>query len=110
MDYQLKNNFLTVTLSDQGAEIQSVKDVNSGREYIWQADPKIWGRHAPVLFPVVGRLKDDQYTYDGKTYHMGQHGFARDSKFTVEEQDDKHIVFLLTSNEDTKKCIHLILS
>ena len=103
MDYQLKNNFLTVTLSDQGAEIQSVKDVNSGREYIWQADPKIWGRHAPVLFPVVGRLKDDQYTYDGKTYHMGQHGFARDSKFTVEEQDDKHIVFLLTSNEDTKK-------
>ena len=76
MDYQLKNNFLTVTLSDQGAEIQSVKDVNSGREYIWQADPKIWGRHAPVLFPVVGRLKDDQYTYDGKTYHMGQHGFA----------------------------------
>lgn len=103
MDYQLKNNFLTVTLSDHGAEIQSVKDVNSGREYIWQADPKIWGRHAPVLFPVVGRLKGDQYTYDGKTYHMGQHGFARDSQFTVEEQDDKHIIFLLTSNEDTKK-------
>lgn len=103
MDYQLKNNFLTVTLSDKGAEIQSVKDVNSGREYMWQADPEIWGRHAPVLFPVVGRLKDDQYTYDGKTYHMGQHGFARDAQFTVEEQDDKHIVFLLTSNEDTKK-------
>ena len=72
MDYQLKNNFLTVTLSDKGAEIQSVKDVNSGREYMWQADPEIWGRHAPILFPVVGRLKDDQYTYDGKTYHMGQ--------------------------------------
>ncbi len=43
MDYQLKNNFLTVTLSDKGAEIQSVKDVNSGREYMWQADPEIWG-------------------------------------------------------------------
>lgn len=77
---------------------------------MWQADPEIWGRHAPVLFPVVGRLKDDQYTYDGKIYHMGQHGFARDAQFTVEEQDDKHIVFLLTSNEDTKKCIHLILN
>lgn len=57
MDYQLKNNFLTVTLSDQGAEIQSVKDVNSGREYIWQADPKIWGSSCASFVPCSWSLK-----------------------------------------------------
>ncbi|CCI82657.1 aldose 1-epimerase family protein [Lactobacillus hominis] len=103
MDYQIKNSFLTATISDHGAEIQSVKDNNSNREYMWQADPKIWGRHAPVLFPIVGRLKDDQYRYKGQTYHMGQHGFARNMDFSVEEKDDNHITFLLISNEETKK-------
>lgn len=103
MDHKLQNSFLTVTVSDHGAEIQSVIDNNSKREYMWQADPKIWGRHAPVLFPIVGRLKDDQYTYAGKTYHMGQHGFARDSQFEVESKSDDEITFLLKSNEDTKK-------
>lgn len=103
MDHKLQNSFLTVTVSDNGAEIQSVIDNNSKREYMWQADPEIWGRHAPVLFPIVGRLKDDQYTYDGKTYNMGQHGFARDSQFEVENKSDDKITFLLKSNEKTKK-------
>ena len=103
MDHKLQNSFLTVTVSDHGAEVQSVIDNNSKREYMWQADPKIWGRHAPVLFPIVGRLKDDQYTYDGKIYHMGQHGFARDSQFEVESKSDDTITFLLKSNEETKK-------
>ena len=101
MDYQIKNNNLTVTISNQGAEVQSVKDSNSGREFIWQADPEVWGRHAPVLFPIVGRLKDDQYKYQGKTYHLGQHGFARDSVFEVENQEDRTITFLLKANEKT---------
>lgn len=103
MDHKLQNSFLTVTVSDNGAEIQSVIDNNSKREYMWQAAPEIWGRHAPVLFPIVGRLKDDQYTYDGKTYNMGQHGFARDSQFEVENKSDDKITFLLKSNEKTKK-------
>ena len=81
---QIANEFLTVTLSPQGAELQSVKGAVSGLEYLWQADPKVWGRHAPVLFPFVGRSKNDQYTYQGKTYPMGQHGFARDRQFEVE--------------------------
>lgn len=103
MDHKLKNSFLTVTVSDHGAEVQSVVDNNSQREYIWQADPEIWGRHAPVLFPIVGRLKDDQYTYDGKTYHMTQHGFARDNDFEVEKETDDSITFLLKSNDATKE-------
>lgn len=101
MDYQIKNNNLTVTISNQGAEVQSVKANKSGREFIWQADPQVWGRHAPVLFPIVGRLKDDQYQYQGKTYHLGQHGFARDSVFEVEEETATAITFVLRSNEKT---------
>ena len=62
MNYTIKNNMLEVKISSKGAEIQSVKGRHSGYEYIWQADPKIWNRHAPVLFTIVGRLKDDEYT------------------------------------------------
>ncbi|QNQ80467.1 aldose 1-epimerase family protein [Lactobacillus sp. PV034] len=101
MDYQIKNNNLTVTISNQGAEVQSIKDNKSGREYIWQANPDVWGRHAPVLFPIVGRLKNDQYSYQGKVYNLGQHGFARDSVFEVKEQGTDYISLVLKSNEKT---------
>lgn len=103
MDYTIENNMLKVRISSKGAEIQSVLSAQNDHEYMWQADPKIWGRHAPILFPFVGRLKDDQYTYQGKTYHMGQHGFARDQEFEVESHDKESITFLLTDNEETRK-------
>ena len=65
--------------------------------------PEIWGRHAPVLFPIVGRLKNDEYKYQGKTYHMGQHGFARDCDFEVENHTQESITFLLKDNEKTRE-------
>ncbi|MGX7032046.1 aldose 1-epimerase family protein [Pediococcus argentinicus] len=97
----LKNNFLTVQINEQGAELSSVKN-DEGIEYIWQADPEIWGRHAPVLFPNVGRLKDDQYHFQGQTFKMGQHGFARDMKFQVTEQTDTRVVLQLKSSKQSK--------
>ncbi len=103
MDYTIANNMLNVTISSKGAEIQSVRGKHTDHEYMWQADPKIWHRHAPILFPIVGRLKNDQYTYQGKTYHMGQHGFARDMEFKVEKKTNESITFLLTDNEATRK-------
>lgn len=103
MDYTIENNMIKVVISDHGAEIQSVTSVHTGEEFMWQADPEIWGRHAPVLFPIVGRLKNDQYTYKGKTYHLGQHGFARNSKFEVEKHSRESITFLLKDNEETRK-------
>lgn len=103
MDYTIENNMIKVVISDIGAEIQSVKSVHTGEEFMWQADPKIWGRHAPILFPIVGRLKNDKYTYKGKTYHLGQHGFARNSKFEVENHTQESITFLLKDNEETRK-------
>lgn len=103
MDYTIKNNMIEVVISDHGAEVQSVKGAHTGEEYMWQADPEIWGRHAPVLFPIVGRLKNDEYTYQGKTYHMGQHGFARDCDFEVENHTQESITFLLKDNEKTRE-------
>lgn len=103
MDYTIKNNMIEVVISDHGAEVQSVKGAHTGEEYMWQADPEIWGRHAPVLFPIVGRLKNDEYKYQGKTYHMGQHGFARDCDFEVENYTQESITFLLKDNEKTRE-------
>ena len=96
---QIANEFLTVEINPLGAELTSLKGNVTGLEYLWQADPAVWKRHAPVLFPFVGRSKNDQYTYQGKTYPMGQHGFARDRQFEVEESGDQKAVFLLKSDE-----------
>lgn len=73
MDYTIQDGILKVVISSKGAEVQSVKDRHNGYEYIWQANPKVWARHAPVLFPIVGRLVNDEYTYKGKKYHMTEH-------------------------------------
>lgn len=85
MTLQIENEFLVATIAEDGAELISLKSKKNNIEYIWQGDPAFWGRHAPVLFPVVGRLKEDQYTYANQTYPMSQHGFARDSLFEVVE-------------------------
>lgn len=100
---ELKNDELQVKINEHGAELTSVKSVDDQIEYMWQANPKFWGRHAPVLFPIVGRLKDDQYTVNGQTYHMTQHGFARDMDFMVIEHEDDHAVFQLEASDETRE-------
>jgi len=102
MTVELKNEYLTVQINEAGAELSSVK-ASDGLEYMWQADPKFWGRHAPVLFPIVGRLKDDQYTVAGQAYPMGQHGFARDHDFRVVSQTDTTATLELTDSAETRK-------
>lgn len=99
----LQNDQLVVEINKYGAELSSVVDQKSGYEFIWQADEEYWARHAPVLFPIVGRLKDDTYEYKGKKYHMSQHGFARDSEFHLEEANANAAVFSLTYDEETLK-------
>lgn len=90
-----------MNIASFGAEVQSVVDRKTNYEFMWQADEEYWGRHAPVLFPIVGRLKDDQYEYDGHTYHMTQHGFARDSDFKVEETTANSVTFVLKDSDET---------
>lgn len=75
----LTNDILTIEVSPQGAEMQSLK--RDGKEYLWSGDAAYWNRHAPILFPVVGKPYENTIRVDGKEYTMKQHGFARDSRF-----------------------------
>ncbi|MCD6287623.1 MAG: aldose 1-epimerase family protein [Candidatus Hydrogenedentes bacterium] len=101
MKINLTSGTLHITVADRGAELTSVKSVADNTEFIWQADPEIWGRHAPVLFPIVGKLKNDTYRLGGKEYKLGQHGFARDCRFAVVGQTDNSLTFELNESEET---------
>lgn len=79
---------MQINISNKGAELQSI--VANGREYLWQGDPAFWGRRAPILFPIVGKLADDKLRINGHEYTMKQHGFARDSEFV--EQDGWYVL------------------
>ncbi|MDH6363156.1 galactose mutarotase-like enzyme [Enterococcus sp. PF1-24] len=103
MQLSIESPQIVAKFNTHGAELTSLVLKESGLEYLWQGDPEFWGRQAPVLFPFVGRLKDDQYRYQGKTYQMGQHGFARDMEFAVLEQKADEISFILQSSPETKK-------
>ncbi len=98
----IKNEELVVTINSIGAEIKSVKD-KTGKEYIWEGNPDIWEDSAPVLFPIVSRIKAGKYNYQGKEYTLTAHGFAKYSEFAVESKSEDSVTFLLCSNEDTLK-------
>ena len=101
MRYILENEILCVEIDSFGAELKSVKNKTTNQEYMWQGDPQYWGRTSPILFPFVGSLKDKCYTYEGKTYSMGQHGFARDMEHALLSKTDTTIYFELASTEET---------
>jgi len=96
-------NGITITVQDQGAELVSLKNTATGREYMWEANPKYWGKTSPILFPFVGGLKNNSYKYHGKEFQMSKHGFAREMEFALISQDENSIWFELTSNEETMK-------
>lgn len=97
----LTNNKFSARINQKGAELTSLK--TKEREYMWEGDPKYWGKHSPVLFPIVGTLKNNTYLYGGNIYALSRHGFARDNAFTVKEQTEKKAVFSLIANAETKK-------
>lgn len=96
---KLDNGTICIEINNHGAEIRSAK--KNGVEYMWCADEKYWARCSPVLFPIVGGLKDKKYMVDGKVYSMGQHGFARDMDFEILEKDETSVAYILKSNEET---------
>ena len=102
MTYTLSNDLLTVSIQDAGAQLCSVRSAG-GTEYLWQADPAVWGRHAPLLFPLIGRLQDSQYTLDGRAWSISTHGFARDAQFQVSEQGPTALSFQLEDSEETRR-------
>ena len=102
-DHVLENSALRVTVSDAGAELVSVLDKASGSERIWTADPSVWNRHAPILFPFVGRVAESRYRIGTAEYPMKtQHGFARDLVFALESTGSASVTHLLESCPETK--------
>ena len=99
----LKNQTLTIKINPKGAELISLFNEETQTEYIWSADAHFWGKSSPVLFPIVGALKDNLYYFEGKTYHLPRHGFAREREFLVENTTDESVTLLLTHDEETLK-------
>ncbi|MDN6625803.1 MAG: aldose 1-epimerase family protein [Pisciglobus halotolerans] len=97
----LENEELLVTVSEEGAELQKIYHKKEELDYLWDGNPEYWGRHAPLLFPIIGRLNEDKYKKDGKLYEMTQHGFARDKTFKVGSQSNESVEFVLEQDEDT---------
>lgn len=102
MKYELKRGDMRAETDTRGGELISFRDGN-GTEYIWNGDPAYWTGRNPVLFPIVGNLKDGKVKIGGKEYEMSRHGFARGSEFEAETWGEDFIVFRLTENEETLK-------
>ena len=98
---KIENDSLIVSCKTQGAELTSIYSKKTKLEYLWNGDDKYWGRHAPVLFPIVGQVKDKTYKVGESEYHLSQHGFARDKDFKVSEHTEDSITFRLMSSEET---------
>ncbi len=103
MKYSIQNQFLSIKVLEKGAELCSIKSIASNQEFMWQADPEIWGSHAPNLFPVIGSLKKDGFVHNGKEYPMSKHGFIRNNKnVQLHSKTKTSLCFVLKSDEQTR--------
>ena len=101
--YQLENDQLRISIDAKGAELKSVYSKTANLEYMWDADPAYWAKTSPVLFPIVGALKDNIYNFQAQSYQLPRHGFARDKVFNLVEQKPDTLTFSLESDPDTLK-------
>ena len=99
----IENSNLRIAINPQGAELASIRHKQTQLEYLWQGDAAFWGKKSPVLFPIVGSLKDNIYTYKGQKYTLPRHGFARDRAFVLENHSPEKAIFLLVSDAESRK-------
>ncbi len=97
----ISNSQLSATINTLGAELISL--VKNNKNYIWQVDETYWNKTSPILFPIVGRLKNDSYTYNGETYELPRHGFARNMEFSFDKRSEHQVIFELNETEETKQ-------
>ncbi len=99
MEIRLKNSKISASINTIGAELSRLEKNN--KNYIWTIDEAFWNKTSPVLFPIVGRLKNDSYTFKNKSYALPRHGFARNFEFKIEIQTENSVAFSLESNAET---------
>jgi len=97
----IHNDCLSIAIDPKGAELKNLYNKNTGLEYMWDGDPAFWNKTSPVLFPVIGSLKNDTCYVDGKAYHMSRHGFAREREFAIDGQDLSSVSFTLKSDDNS---------
>ena len=102
MTTTISNSNLTAKLNHLGAELFSLKNYEN-KEYIWEGNPAFWGKHSPVLFPIVGTLKNNLFHYKESEYHLSRHGFAREMEFELVEKSEESATFSLNSSIESKK-------
>ena len=98
----ISNSTLTARIKHLGAELFSLKS-DQNKEYIWEGNPTFWGKHSPILFPIVGSLKNNTYLHNGKQFELSRHGFAREMEFKLIEKTKESATFSLISTTETKK-------
>lgn len=103
MMYHIENENIKVTVDSKGAELKSIYSKKNQQELLWQANPNFWAKSSPVLFPIVGTLKNEMFTYNKEEFKLPRHGFARDYNFKEVQISDNRLIFSLKSSEETLK-------
>lgn len=101
MEITIQNQAIKAVIKTKGAELSSLQ--KEDKNYIWEINSEFWNKTSPILFPIVGALKNNEYFHEGKVYKLSRHGFARDFEFDVIENSGNAVVFSLKSNEETLK-------
>ncbi|MHA4895530.1 aldose 1-epimerase family protein [Pedobacter sp. PWIIR3] len=97
----LENELVKTTFSIKGAELQELIYKPTNENYLWSGDKNFWGKFSPILFPIVGALKDDTFIFEDKNYHLNRHGFARDNEFDFYKVSDSEILFTFKDSPET---------
>lgn len=101
MHYTIQTETIRVTVDAHGAELQSLYNKLTNTEYMWSGDEQFWGKRSPVLFPIVGTLKNNTYFFKGSSFNLPRHGFARDKNFILKSQTSNSLLFTLNSDDST---------
>lgn len=100
----LENNILSLSVNTVGAELWEIVDKRDGTSRLWDGDPAIWAKRSPTLFPIIGMVKNGKAQINGKTYSMEKHGILRYAEFSVKEQTEQSVTFVLAADTSTKEC------
>ncbi|MFA9189482.1 aldose 1-epimerase family protein [Flavobacterium sp. FBOR7N2.3] len=103
MTTTISNKQITAKIKHQGAELCSLQANDTKKEYIWEGNPEYWGKHSPVLFPIVGTLKNNSFQIDNTSYQLPRHGFARDMNFELIDKTENSVTFSIQSTSETLK-------